>query len=169
MLLEKIPPLVSLGRDDRSIGNTIQPHGLYSLRCLAMDHRRYIAWFRSSTRVVFGTWRAADCRPYGHVGERYRSTPQVIFGTWRAANMSPLHTQPLCACCSYNAERRTAPHPPPTAVPLPRRGRFCVVPFNRTSSMRNAPGTAHRPFPTVSLVGVFFNQRISKAGTSVPC
>ena len=30
------------------------------------------------------------------------------------------------------------------------------------------PGTAHRPFPTVSLVGVFFNQRISKAGTFVP-
>ena len=37
--------------------------------------------------------------------------------------LPPLHTQPLCAYCSYNEKRRTAPHPPPTAVPLPRRGR----------------------------------------------
>ena len=40
------------GRDDTSIGDTVQPHELYSLRCLAMDHRRYIAWFHSTTRVV---------------------------------------------------------------------------------------------------------------------
>ena len=29
----------------------------------------------------------------------------------------------------------------------------CVVPFNRTGYICHAPGTAHRPFPTVSLVG----------------
>ena len=29
----------------------------------------------------------------------------------------------------------------------------CVVPFNRRSCIRSVPGTAHRPFPTVSLEG----------------
>ena len=37
-----------------------------------------------------------------------------------------------------------------------------VVPFNRTGYIRGVPGTAHRPFPTVSLVGAFLNQRIPK-------
>ena len=32
-----------------------------------------------------------------------------------------------------------------------------VVPFNHTGYIRYVPGTAHRPFPTVSLVGVRFN------------
>ena len=31
---------------------------------MAMNHRRYIAWYRSTTQVVFGTWRAANSRPY---------------------------------------------------------------------------------------------------------
>ena len=39
-----------------------------------------------------------------------------------------------------------------------------VIPFNRTSSIRNVPGTAHRPFPTVSLIGVFFYKTYSKSG-----
>ena len=43
----------------------------------------------------------------------------------------------------------------------------CVVPFIHTSYIRNVPGTAHRPFPTVSLMGIFLNRRISKTGTSV--
>ena len=62
----------------------------------------------------------------------------------------------LCAHCSYNAERRTAPHPPPMAVPLPRRGRSCVIPFIYTGDICHAPGTAHRPFPTVSLTRPLF-------------
>ena len=37
------------------VGGFFHPHGLYSLRCLAMDHRRYIAWYHSSTRVIFET------------------------------------------------------------------------------------------------------------------
>ena len=37
--------------------------------------------FVLSTQVVFETWRAADCRPYGHTGGRYHSTAEVIFGT----------------------------------------------------------------------------------------
>ena len=30
------------GRDDMSGGGAIHPHGLFLLRCLAMNHRRYI-------------------------------------------------------------------------------------------------------------------------------
>ena len=43
----------------------------------------------------------------------------------------------------------------------------CVVPFIRTGYNRNVPGTAHRPFPTVSLIGSFLNQRILKTDTCV--
>ena len=42
-----------------------------------------------------------------------------------------------------------------------------AVPFNRTRYIRSVPGTAHRPFPTVSLIGVFLNRRIWKADTYV--
>ena len=38
----------------------------------------------------------------------------------------------------------------------PLRFRWRVLPFNRTGYIRHAPGTAHRPFPTVSLTGPFF-------------
>ena len=55
-------------------------------------------------------------------------------GTWYCASSTAYGGPPspkgkvlafyLCARCSYSAERGTAPHPPPMAVPLPRRGRF---------------------------------------------
>ena len=45
-------------------GGTIQPHGLYTERCLAMNHRRYIAWYHSTIQVIYAAWRAAGCRPY---------------------------------------------------------------------------------------------------------
>ena len=32
------------GRDDMLVGGTIHPHGLYLLRGMAMDHRRYIGY-----------------------------------------------------------------------------------------------------------------------------
>ena len=51
-----------------------------------------------------------------------------------------------------------------------RGGEVCnvgVAPFIRTGCIRYAPGTAHRPFPTVSLIGGFLNRRISKTDTSV--
>ena len=51
-------PTVSLA------GRTVQPHGLFSPRCLAMNHRRYIAWFHSTKQVESATWRAANSRPY---------------------------------------------------------------------------------------------------------
>ena len=54
----------SFARNDMSICDSIQPHGLYSGRCMAMNHRRYIAWYRSTAQVIIATWRAADCRPY---------------------------------------------------------------------------------------------------------
>ena len=38
------------------LGGTIHPHGLYSLRCLAMNHRRYIAQYHSTTRVILGAF-----------------------------------------------------------------------------------------------------------------
>ena len=94
---------------DTLVGGTIHPHKLYSLHCLAMNHRRYIAWFHSTTRVVFETWRAASSRPYGR--GTYHPT-QVIFGTY--------------------------------------------------------PGTAHRPFPTVSLIRPFFNHRDLKTSAFCP-
>ena len=47
-------PTVSL------VGGFVQPHGLYTERCLAMNHRRYIAWYHSTIQIVYGTWRAAD-------------------------------------------------------------------------------------------------------------
>ena len=37
---------------------TVHPHRLYSKRCLAMNHRRYIAWFHSTAQVLFETSRA---------------------------------------------------------------------------------------------------------------
>ena len=40
---------------------------------MAMNHRRYIAWFYSTIQVIVETWRAAGCRPYGHTGEQLRS------------------------------------------------------------------------------------------------
>ena len=49
---------------------------------MAMNHRRYIAWFRSTAQVVFETWRAADCRPYRHAGRWYHLSARVIFATF---------------------------------------------------------------------------------------
>ena len=95
-------------RNDMSVGGSVRPHRFYSLRCMAMNHRRYIAWYHSTAQVVFETWRAANCRPY------LRNTIQ--------------------------------PH-----------GLYWGRP----------PGTAHRPFPTVSLIGVLIHKRISKTDTFV--
>ena len=52
---------------------------------------------------------------------------------------------------------------------MPRGGRLiaaptCVAPFLHTGCIRYAPGTAHRPFPTVSLIGTRFQPRCSKNG-----
>ena len=35
-----------------SVSGTVHPHGLYSSRRMAMNHRRYIAWFRSSVQTA---------------------------------------------------------------------------------------------------------------------
>ena len=44
--------------------------------------------YHSSTQVVFATWRAADCRPYI---AWYRSTARVVFEMWHGDESSPLH------------------------------------------------------------------------------
>ena len=56
---------------------------------MAMNHRRYIAWFHSPAQVVFATWRAADCRPYRHTGGWYHST------TWGGIAASPERQRPF--------------------------------------------------------------------------
>ena len=67
---------------------------------------------------------------------------QVIFATWEDSS-TPL-------CCGRND----------------MSGRWFR--FIHTGCFRNVSGTAHRPFPTVSLIGMCFNRRISKTDTSVP-
>ena len=48
---------------DTPVRGLIQPHGLYSECGMAMNHRRYIAWFHSTARVMFETLRAARLPP----------------------------------------------------------------------------------------------------------
>ena len=60
-------PTVSL------VGDTVQPHGLYSECGMAMNHRRYIAWYHSTARVVFGTF------PERHLGRSLRFRWWVYF------------------------------------------------------------------------------------------
>ena len=40
-----------------SVGGTIHPPELYSIHGMAMNHRRYIAWCRSTTQVLFVTFQ----------------------------------------------------------------------------------------------------------------
>ena len=88
---------------------------------MAMNHRRYMAWSLSSTRVVFETPRnGTQAVPYGFAGGWYRLTAQVVFAACHGDESSPLH---------------------------------CVVPFIHTGYIGDAHGTAHRPFPTVALMG----------------
>ena len=55
----------SFARNDMSVGGSVQLHGIYLQRGMAMNHRRYIAWFHSTTQVIYGTSRAANnSRPY---------------------------------------------------------------------------------------------------------
>ena len=59
-------------RNDMSEVVPFSPHRLYSLRSVAMGHRRYIVpcigWYRSPAQVICETWRAAGCRPYDFAG-----------------------------------------------------------------------------------------------------
>ena len=109
-----------------SVSGTIHPHGLYMQRSLAMNHRRYIAWYHSSTQVIFETWRAANSRPYRRdtgqphglyslrcmaMNHRryiawYHSTTRVIFATWRAADCRPYGNVPrFCILRTQNSDR----------------------------------------------------------------
>ena len=111
-------------------------------------------WFRSTKRVVFGTLhggaprsesKSTDCRGQSHLDSIDESPP--------------LHWVYRVLCNTVQ----------PYRLYSQRGGRLVaaptgVMPFIRTGYIRNAPGTAHRPFPTVSLVGVFFYTTHSKNG-----
>ena len=102
---------LSLPRNDISVGGFVFLHGFYSLRCMAMNHRRYIGC------TVY--WVI----PFNHTG------------------------------CIRNVAGGRLP---------PLRTHRGVVSSICTDCNRNVPGTAHRPFPTVSLIRLFFNRRGSK-------
>ena len=117
-------------------------------------------WYRSTARVIFGTWRAAGCRPYGHAGGWYRSSAQVIIGTWHGDESSPLHwvyrvlgntVQPYRLYSERGGRL--------LAAPTCRRE---VVPFIHTGYICDVAGTAHRPFPTVSLIRPGFQPSLFK-------
>ena len=95
---------------------------------------------------------------YGFAGGRYRSSTRVIYATLHGDESSPLHCVVpfICTGCIRNVAGGRLP---------PLRSRWWAVPFIRTGCNRHAPGMAHRPFSTVSPMGGFLNQRISKAGT----
>ena len=70
--------------------SSIHPHGVYLLRGMAMNHRRYIAYPIHPHGLYWGRPRnGTQAVPYGFAGGRYRSTARVVFGTWRAANSRP--------------------------------------------------------------------------------
>ena len=87
-------------------------------------------------KIKLATWEDSSTRftrSERHIGALFHSTARVIFAT-----------------------------PPERHIGRSLQFRRWVVPFNRTGYIRHAPGTAHRPFPTISLIGVFLNQRVSK-------
>ena len=97
---------------DTLVGSTVQTHGLYLKRCLAMNHRRYFGFHIWGDTIY-------PHKLYSQRGGRLIAAPTG------------------------------------------------VTPFNHTGYIGDVPGTAHRPFPTVSLVGAFLNQRIPKQDTFV--
>ena len=64
-----------------SVSGSVQPHRFYSERCMAMNHRRYIAWFHSTARVVFGTF------PERHTGRSLHTLPD---GYMRTTLVAPI-------------------------------------------------------------------------------
>ena len=70
----------------------------------------------------------------------------VLFGTLLGDESSPLHGVVPFNHTSYIRDVVGGRLPP-------LRTHRWVIPFIRTGCIRSAPGTAHRPFPTVSLKG----------------
>ena len=110
----------------------------------------------------------------------FHSTIQVVFVTLHGDESSPLHcvvpfnhTGYHCNVAGgrlpkkswYDCHRQSIDFDSLRGAP-PLRTHWWVIPFTHTGYNCSAPGTAHRPFPTVSLMGSFLNQRILKAGTS---
>ena len=160
-------PTVSL------VGGFFHPHGLYSSRCLAMNHRRYIAWFHLTATFRIQPVGLNGTTPR-HVIPRERmrveeSSQVADFILWWFFHRRGgfLHSADAAVGMTYRG-----------VVPLirtgymrnvaggrlpPLRAHRWAVPFNRRGSIREVPGTAHRPFPTVSLVGSFFEPTYFKS------
>ena len=68
--------------------------GLYSKRCLAMNHRRYIAWYHSTAGVLFGTL------PERHTGRSLRFRWKVCF-----------FNRPGLKVCVFDLCGQTGPRP----------------------------------------------------------
>ena len=102
---------------------------------VAMNHRRYIGC------TVY--WVV----PFNHTGCNCNVTGGIIAAPTGVIPLRPLFLQCTTPYCASS----TAYGGPPS----PKGKVLGVVPFIRRGDIRNAPGTAHRPFPTVSLVGGF--------------
>ena len=58
----------------------------------------------------------------------------------------------LCARCSYNVKRRTAPHPPPAGGPPSPKGKVLAQTFTPYRKTR-APKARYKSFPWGKLAG----------------
>ena len=134
MQLGKIPPLhfISVGMTCRWVV-PFNRTGCIRYVVMAMNHRRYIGWFHSSQRVIFGTLLER------HTGRSLRFRWRVLSfnRTGYIRNVAGGRLPPL-------------------------RTRRWVMLFIPTGCVRNAAGTAHRPFPTVSLICLFFYRRVPR-------
>ena len=75
------------GRDDMSGGGTVQPHGLYSLRCHG-DESSPLHWVYRVLGDTIQPHRLYSerggrqiCRPYGHTGGWYHPSARIVIGT----------------------------------------------------------------------------------------
>ena len=74
---------------------------------MAAGCRRYIASFHSPSQVIFGTWRAADCRPYRRV-PRWRTFVFIYSAQKRMSKIGKKHLTNKDCCgniCKLSDER----------------------------------------------------------------
>ena len=79
----------SLGMTWSVGGSVMSARVIFGTLHVAMNHRRYIAWYHSTAQVVFETWRAANSRPYR------RSTSAPIVPTMRDVVLRLIEVYPL--------------------------------------------------------------------------
>ena len=126
------------------VGNTIQPHRLYSLRCHG-DESSPLHWVYHAPMLSFRGSAASR----GIFPSCNKNLRKVKFATWE---------DPSTSFHFGRDDMSIGDTIQPNRLYSGRGGRLIaaptgVDPFIRTGCIRNAPGTAHRPFPTVSLMG----------------